>query len=112
MTITSRKIKCNGRVFKGITYSVEITDGMNTALFSSDGGDSITIKNFRSATNEFKSKFDAYGNKPGTLRQLIYWGKRTDGKKQQEKMMEFIKECLKMPIRFTDDEEGECTYTA
>lgn len=112
MTITTRKIKCNGRVFKGTTYSVEITDGINTASFSSDGGNSITMKNFGSATNEFNSKFDAHGNKPGTLRQLMRFGKTAESKKQKEKMMEFIKECLKMPIRFTDNEEGEYTYTA
>lgn len=112
MTITTKKIKCNGRVFKGYLYTVEMTDGMNTALFLSDGGSSITMENFGSATNEFNSKFDAHGNKPGTLHQLINWGKRTDGKQQKEKMMEFLNECLKMPILFTEKEEGEYTYTA
>jgi len=40
------------------------------------------------------------------------FGKTPESKQQKEKMMEFIKECLKMPIRFTDNEEGEYTYTA
>lgn len=107
-TVTTEKIKCNGRVFKGYSYTVKITDEKHTATFTNGGESSISLENFIGGENSHGSRF--YMDKgDNVLHQLVRFGKSTGSKQQKAEMMEFIKSVLHIGIKFTD---GVMSYTA
>lgn len=108
LSITTKKIKCSGRVFKGYSYFIDITDGKHTATFTNGGESSISLENFIGGENNHGSRF--YLSKgDNVLHQLIKFGKSTDSKQQKADMMDFIKNVLHIGIKFTD---GVMTYAA
>lgn len=107
-TVTTKKIKCNGRVFKGYSYTVEITDGKHTARFNNGGESSISLENFIGSENMHGSRF--YLNKEsGVLYQLERFGKSDNNGEQAAVMMAFIKSVLHIGVKFTD---SVMTYAA
>ncbi len=107
-TVTTKKMKCNGRVFQGYAYTVEITDGKHTATFTNGGESSISLENFISGENNHGSRFYMCKGE-NVLHQLVRFGKSTDSKQQKAEMMEFIKSVLHIGIKFND---GVMTYAA
>lgn len=107
MKVITKKIKCDGRKFKGYSYFIEISDEKHTASFKNCGESSISLEDFIGGENNHGSRF--YLSKgDNVLHQLIRFGKSTDIKQQKADMMEFIKNVLHIGIKFTD---GVMVYT-
>ena len=114
-TVTTRKTKCNGRIFKGYTYDVKITDGENTAYFlmgKDIGGKKISFDNLCEVENKYNSRFNADREKH-SLKRLYRWGtnKEATYKRQASDALRFVDELIARDIDITYADEGEKVYT-
>lgn len=110
--VTTKKTRCNGRINKGYSYYITVSDGENEANFINHGNDKICISDLCSAQNKYNTKFcvDKANN---TLYRLYGWGSRKEVtyKQQAADMMQFVNEVLARNISIAYRDERTLTYT-
>lgn len=107
-TVTTEKTKCDGKKFKGFIYTVEITDGKNTASFISNGEKNLDFEKLGSATNERGAKFIKGSGK--TLYLMPNWNKGGNISEQTARMLDFVNKVLTINVKFAVD--GVLIYKA
>lgn len=112
-TVTTKKYKCKGVCPNAAySYSINVTDGINTATFDNYGLNCLELKDCTGATNKYNSRFWMQRRNPGVLHYMRGFGnKGNELKEQKEEMLEFIKSCLNIPIKYVDEEDGVFTYS-
>lgn len=90
-------------------YTVVITDGKRNARFVNSGEKVLTMKNFIEGTNANGLRFWSNKTKWNDLTKFGKWEKGQLRNEEYTDMREFIAECLKVTVEFTD-EAGEKVY--
>ncbi len=110
--VTTKCVKCNGRIFQSYTYYITVSDGENAADFLNHGKDSISFSDLCGAQNKYDTKF-CVDHSNDTLFRLPGWGSRKEVTYQQQAadMTQFVKDVLARNINITYRDEGSLTYT-
>lgn len=111
--VTTKKTKCNGRIYKGYAYFITVSDGENCAHFLNDGKDKISFSDLCGAQNKYNTKF-CVDHSNDTLFRLPGWGscKEVTYQQQADDIMRFVNEVLARDINIVYRDEGTLTYTA
>lgn len=106
-TVKTKKIRLLYN--KGFSHFVTITDGKREASFLNEGANVLTLADFASGTNANGLRFYACRQEPGKIHKFDVWRKGQNRSEELPDMLNFVNECLSVPINYAD--EGEMTYT-
>lgn len=106
-TVKTKKIRLLYN--KGFDYFVTITDGKREACFLNHGNNVLTLADFADGTNASGLRFWMHRQEPGQLHKIGVWRKGQNRNKELSDMLDFVNECLSVPVNYAD--EGELIYT-
>lgn len=106
-TVKTKKIRLLAN--RGFWHFVNITDGKREANFLNNGENVLTLADFADGANANGLRFWMHRQEPGQLHKFDVWRKGQNRNKELSDMLDFVNECLSVPVNYAD--EGEMTYT-